>query len=130
MIHVTVLFQLFNAIIMPYNNKDRHPMVTFPLKVKAKKKATIEDLIGAFKSAKEVAYKAVMKPVEGTILTVIRESSEALCALKKVPNSVEDLMDILLEESKKSLDHTPELLPVLKDVGVVDSGDGLRAMGE
>ena len=42
MIHVTVLFQLFNAIIMPYNNKDRHPMVTFPLKVKAKKKATIE----------------------------------------------------------------------------------------
>ena len=80
--------------------------------LKGKKKATIEDLIGAFKSAKEVAYKAVMKPVEGTILTVIRESSEALCALKKVPNSVEDLMDILLEESKKSLDHTPELLPV------------------
>ena len=90
--------------------------------LKGKKKATIEDLIDAFKSAKEVAYKAVMKPVEGTILTVIRESSEALCALKKVPNSVEDLMDLLLEESKKSLDHTPELLPVLKDVGVVDSG--------
>ena len=90
--------------------------------LKDKKKADVEDLIAAFKTAKEVAYKAVMKPVEGTILTVIRESSEALCAVKKIPNSIEDLMDLLLAEAKKSLDHTPELLPVLKEVGVVDSG--------
>jgi len=83
------------------------------------------DAIGlarAFTSAKEVAYKAVMKPIEGTILTVIRESSDALKTLVRENMSIEEAMDCLLEEARKSLAHTPELLPVLKEVGVVDSG--------
>ncbi len=90
--------------------------------MQGKKTLTVLDLADAFVSAKEVAYKAVMKPVEGTILTVIRESSDALKLMVKENMSIEDAMDLFLEEARKSLDHTPELLPVLKEVGVVDSG--------
>ncbi|AKU79433.1 DAK2 domain-containing protein [Spiroplasma turonicum] len=75
----------------------------------------------AFKNAKEVAYSAVMKPVEGTILTVIRETSEDLNNLNDDIDQKE-LWDFIIKSSKKSLDNTPELLPVLKEVGVVDSG--------
>lgn len=81
-------------------------------------------LAEAFISGKEVAYKAVMRPVEGTILTVIREASEALRE-KVYQNQSIDIIkafDILLEEANASLQRTPELLPVLKEVGVVDSG--------
>ena len=81
-------------------------------------------LAEAFVSGKEVAYKAVMRPVEGTILTVIREASEAL--REKVYQNpsigIVKAFDILLEEANASLQRTPELLPVLKEVGVVDSG--------
>lgn len=83
------------------------------------------ELAEAFVNGKEVAYKAVLRPVEGTILTVIRESSAAL--LDHVKNSdkeltIEDALSYIFEEAKKSLAHTPDLLPVLKQVGVVDSG--------
>jgi DAK2 domain fusion protein YloV len=82
------------------------------------------ELADAFVSGKEVAYKAVMRPVEGTILTVIRESSAALKEEvgKKKDMSIEDALSYLLTEAKKSLEHTPDLLPILKEVGVVDSG--------
>ena len=76
----------------------------------------------AFNSAKEVAYKAVMKPVEGTILTVIRESSATLSEKVNPEGSVEEAFKLLLEAAKVSLEHTPDLLPVLREVGVVDSG--------
>ena len=81
-------------------------------------------LADAFVNGKEVAYKAVMRPVEGTILTVIRESSEALKdrVYSASSMSIEKAFDILLEEANASLERTPELLPVLKEVGVVDSG--------
>lgn len=82
-------------------------------------------LAEAFVNGKEVAYKAVLRPVEGTILTVIRESSAALLEhIKKSKKEVtiENAFDFLLEEAKKSLAHTPDLLPILKQVGVVDSG--------
>ena len=79
-------------------------------------------LAEAFGSAKEVAYKAVMKPVEGTILTVIRESSAALMEYVHKDTSIEEAMAYLVSAAKESLAHTPELLPVLKEVGVVDSG--------
>ncbi len=94
----------------------------FSVYLEGKKNLTAQDLAAAFLSAKEVAYKAVMKPVEGTILTVIRESSAALAEYVKSSTSIEDAMDYLLEQAKISLDHTPDLLPVLKEVGVVDSG--------
>lgn len=79
-------------------------------------------LAEAFDNGRKVAYKAVIKPVEGTILTVIRESSAKLLdeATGKMP--IEDAFKILLDEAKASLDRTPNLLPVLKEVGVVDSG--------
>lgn len=82
------------------------------------------DLAEAFANGKAVAYKAVLRPVEGTILTVIRESSTALLEFVKGKKDVtiEKALEVLLEEAKKSLAHTPELLPVLKQVGVVDSG--------
>ncbi len=79
-------------------------------------------LAEAFVSGKEVAYKAVMRPVEGTILTVIREASSALYEYAESGMPIDVAMDYLYEKAQKSLAHTPELLPVLKEVGVVDSG--------
>ena len=79
-------------------------------------------LASAFKAGSETAYKAVMRPVEGTILTVIRESSAALNRKVKEGMSIEKTLEILLKEANASLNRTPELLPILKEVGVVDSG--------
>ena len=87
-----------------------------------KKSLDVKEFAKAFGSAKETAYKAVMRPVEGTILTVIREASAALIDRVKDSFTIEQALDVLLEEAKKSLAHTPDLLPVLKQVGVVDSG--------
>lgn len=91
--------------------------------LKGKSGITTKDLAEAFVNGSNVAYKAVMRPVEGTILTVIRESSTALAAyVEKNDVSLEKAMDYILQEAQNSLDRTPELLPVLKEVGVVDSG--------
>lgn len=90
--------------------------------LKGKDSVDAIELANAFVNGKEVAYKAVMRPVEGTILTVIRESSSALYDQVKKDMSIDECMDILFAEAEKSLQHTPELLPVLKEVGVVDSG--------
>ena len=83
---------------------------------------TAENLAKAFQSGVEVAYQAVMKPVEGTILTVSRGA--AAFAVKKAASS-DDAVDVLkaaLEGAKVALAKTPDMLPVLKEVGVVDSG--------
>lgn len=80
------------------------------------------ELAEAWMVGKEVAYKAVMRPVEGTILTVVRESS-ALINEKATKNwTIESTMEAMLAEARESLKRTPELLPILKEVGVVDSG--------
>jgi uncharacterized protein len=94
----------------------------FAASLKDKKIIKVEDLVDAFSNGSSVAYKAVMRPVEGTILTVIRESSESLA--DKVTNdmSIEKAMSLMVSEAKASLKRTPDLLPVLKEVGVVDSG--------
>ena len=76
----------------------------------------------ALKKGVETAYKAVMKPVEGTILTVSRESAEEVSRIATPEMSFEELLSRLVEEAKRSLKRTPDLLPVLKEVGVVDSG--------
>ena len=76
----------------------------------------------AFREGSKVAYKAVMRPVEGTILTVIRESTNAICRDIADYTSVEKMLECFLSEARKSLLRTPELLPILKEVGVVDSG--------
>jgi uncharacterized protein len=80
------------------------------------------DLAYAFDNGRKVAYKAVIKPVEGTILTVIRESSNYLLDKVNEKTTIEEALDLLLKEAKASLSRTPNLLPVLKEVGVVDSG--------
>ena len=76
----------------------------------------------AFQKGVEVAYKAVVNPVEGTILTVIRESSQFLADNVKDGMSIEKCLDLMLQEARESLKRTPELLPVLKEAGVIDSG--------
>ena len=79
-------------------------------------------LAEAFDSGRKVAYKAVIKPVEGTILTVIREASAKLLDQATHKMTIEQAFKILLSEAYDSLERTPNLLPVLKEVGVVDSG--------
>ena len=90
--------------------------------LEGKDEVDVFDFAEAWTNGAKVAYKAVMKPVEGTILTVIRESSEALRQNIENINSINKAMDYLLEQANIILKHTPELLPVLKEVGVVDSG--------
>ena len=79
-----------------------------------------KDLSASFKIGVDAAYKSVMKPTEGTILTVAREAYEN--TVDKISSTVEDFMLLYIEEAKKSLEKTPELLPVLKKAGVVDAG--------
>jgi len=84
----------------------------------------VKVLADAFENGARVAYKAVMKPVEGTILTVIRETSWYL-AKEVAENPDLDILSFferLCLLANESLENTPELLPVLKEVGVVDSG--------
>ncbi len=90
--------------------------------LEGKKEINAVELAEAFVNGSKIAYKAVIRPVEGTILTVIRESSENLKKKIKAYSSIEDAFKILLNEANASLERTPNLLPVLKEVGVVDSG--------
>lgn len=83
---------------------------------------TARELADAFQSAVETAYKAVMKPVEGTILTVARESAAAGASLARTVSDPVALLKGIVEAAEVSLAGTPELLPVLKKSGVVDSG--------
>ncbi|MEY8441215.1 DAK2 domain-containing protein [Lactobacillaceae bacterium 24-114] len=76
----------------------------------------------AYANGAKTAYKAVMKPTEGTILTVVRESAQAGLDKAKQTNDLEEIMHTIYEASNKALKKTPDLLPVLKEVGVVDSG--------
>ena len=71
------------------------------------------DLAEAFYKGQQVAYKAVMRPVEGTILTVIRESSTYIYEHVKPTMTIEKVMELLLKEARASLKRTPDLLPVL-----------------
>lgn len=81
-----------------------------------------EDLAKALVHGVETAYKAVMKPVEGTILTVARESAKAGERKARQTEDVVEVMSAVVKYGKKALDKTPDMLPVLKEVGVVDSG--------
>ena len=87
-----------------------------------KTEANAIDLANALQNGAKVAYKAVMRPVEGTILTVIREAGEAVVKYAQEGMEIEDVFSYFVKEAEESLERTPELLPVLKEVGVVDSG--------
>ena len=84
--------------------------------------ATVQEFIQALVGGYQMAYRAVMDPVEGTILTVVRESAEKVLREQNNLNSVEEVLKLYLEQAKETLENTPELLPVLKEAGVVDSG--------
>lgn len=96
----------------------------FGEKVKDKEVLTIKDFSDAFISGKDRAYKAVLKPVEGTMLTVIREASENLAKYvsKNTKATLVESLEYMVEQAHISLKNTPELLPVLKEAGVIDSG--------
>ncbi len=90
--------------------------------LKDKKTASVTDLADALKMGVDRAYKAVVNPTEGTILTVARETSDFVSSKVLGETSMESLMSDTLKEMRDSLDRTPELLSVLKEAGVVDSG--------
>ncbi len=96
----------------------------FAQSVEEKEALNAKDLASAFQNATQTAYKAVMRPVEGTILTVLRESAQyADDWMHLNPEAdCEAYLAYLVEKAHESLAYTPELLPVLKEVGVVDSG--------
>lgn len=85
-----------------------------------KHEATVEDYCNALKLGAEAAYKSVMKPTEGTILTVARVAAEK--ANDAQCKDFAELFDVLTTAAKETLDQTPEMLPVLKKAGVVDAG--------
>lgn len=102
-----ILSQIFRGIAKVLDGKDE---------------ANAGDLALALKVGSDTAYKAVMKPVEGTILTVIREVARAC---EKEAGAGSDVLETLLaglQEGNKTLERTPQMLPVLKEAGVVDSG--------
>lgn len=104
-----ILSQIFRGIAKGFEGHDE---------------ANVQTIAKAFVEGNKVAYQAVMRPVEGTILTVIRESSISAQKLlkKQKDKSVAAYFELLCEQARISLNNTPNLLPVLKEAGVVDSG--------
>lgn len=94
----------------------------FSKAVESKAVISGSDFAHALESGVETAYKAVMKPVEGTILTVAKDSAKGAVAAAQKSEDIIYIMEEVLKEAKASLKRTPDLLPVLKEVGVVDSG--------
>src|SRR5690554_5760571 len=84
--------------------------------------ATVDDFIQALVGGYQMSYPAVMDPVEGTILTVVRESAEKVLQERENLKSIDEVLKVYLNQAKETLIKTPDLLPVLKEAGVVDSG--------
>ena len=89
---------------------------------KGKDTLTTDDFLFALESGVKRAYKSVIKPVEGTMLTVMRESTEKTLRYSGKLGSLENCIETVIKEMKKTLDRTPDMLPILKEAGVVDSG--------
>ena len=89
-------------------------------------KADPEQIAQALKSGVDRAYSAVVNPTEGTMLTVARESSEYVTNRIGDDSTVDSLLEDCLAEMDRSLQRTPDLLEVLKEAGVIDSGGGVR----
>lgn len=102
-----ILSQLFSGISKSLVDKDE---------------IGVEEFSYALRSGVEQAYSAVIHPVEGTMLTVSREGADEAISVYEDVDDFEELFELYLKELYKSLENTPELLPVLKEVGVVDSG--------
>lgn len=100
-----ILSQFFAGICADFNGKDQ---------------ATAMDFLLAIQKGVQYAYRAVIEPTEGTILTVMREAAEAVSG--KTFDTIDELLAQYIIQAKETLSRTPELLPVLKKAGVVDSG--------
>jgi fatty acid kinase len=83
---------------------------------------SVTDVVAALQEGSSTAYKGVIKPVEGTILTVIRETSEAAAAAGQKTDDIAALWDVITAEAHASVERTPSLLPALRLAGVVDAG--------
>jgi uncharacterized protein len=94
----------------------------FSKSIETKKEINALEFAAALQAGVDMAYKAVMKPVEGTILTVAKDAAKKAITLAEKETDITMLMTAVTEEAEASLNRTPELLPVLKEVGVVDSG--------
>ena len=94
----------------------------FSKSIEQKESITGKEFAQAFQFGVETAYKAVMKPVEGTILTVAKDAAKKAVQSAEINDDIVVIMDDVVKAAKISLNNTPELLPVLKEVGVVDSG--------
>lgn len=94
----------------------------FSKNIETKKEINALEFAAALQAGVDMAYKAVMKPVEGTILTVAKDAAKKAMILAEKETDITMLMTAVKEEAEASLNRTPELLPVLKEVGVVDSG--------
>lgn len=82
----------------------------------------VPTVAAALAKAEEVAFQAVRKPVEGTILTVLRDTAAAAHKARKKKMGLEEALELIVEAAYESVQRTPELLPVLKENGVVDAG--------
>lgn len=102
-----ILSQLFSGFAKVFKEKSQVNPVEF---------------IDGFKQGVKQAYGAVINPVEGTILTVAREAAEKASEYAKEDSDLLEVMEVYVKEAYESLDRTPELLPVLKEAGVIDSG--------
>ena len=102
-----ILSLIFRGFSKAFNNLDE---------------ASGKDVASAFRMATESAYKAVMKPTEGTILTVIRKSAEAAEKMAEINDDPIEVCFAALQAAREALAKTPEQLPVLKKAGVVDAG--------
>lgn len=94
----------------------------FSKAIAQKQEVSAFELAAAFEAGVQTAYKAVMKPVEGTILTVAKDAAKKAVAVSQKETDVIAVMEAFVKEGQASLNRTPDLLPVLKEVGVVDSG--------
>ncbi|MEW9667576.1 DAK2 domain-containing protein [Ammoniphilus sp. 3BR4] len=94
----------------------------FAKAIAEEEKVTAEKLAHAFTQGVSMAYDAVMKPVEGTILTVAKDAAAGAVRVSKRSHDAVEIVKAALDAAEESLARTPDLLPVLKEVGVVDSG--------
>ncbi|WP_078547206.1 DAK2 domain-containing protein [Litchfieldia alkalitelluris] len=94
----------------------------FSKAIESKETIDARDFALALESGVQTAYKAVMKPVEGTILTVAKDAAKRAVSVSETETDIIKLMTEVIKEAQASLNRTPDLLPVLKEVGVVDSG--------
>lgn len=94
----------------------------FSKSIEHKESITAQEFSQALQFGVETAYKAVMKPVEGTILTVAKDAAKKAVQSAEKKDDITAIMEDVVKEAKASLNRTPDLLPVLKEVGVVDSG--------